>query len=135
MSLDYERGTTGEESAGLRTGSASNSSSMTSSRRTSLTLLLLALIALLILDSFTTKYTEHWVLSFLDWVAAHPFLGVLAIVVVYIVATICFVPGSVLTIGAGFAMAQATGSWVSGWILSSVVRFGRSRCVLVSAAS
>lgn len=42
-----------------------------------------------------------------DWVADHPTLGILAVVLVYILATICFVPGSVLTIGTGYAFGKA----------------------------
>ena len=65
------------------------------------------LIALVTADAFTTQYLEQAVAAFVEWLAGHPAAGVLAVILVYIVATVCFVPGSVLTIGVGYAFGRA----------------------------
>jgi hypothetical protein len=69
-------------------------------------------------------------MQFLGWVQHHPMLGMLAVMVVYIVATILFVPGSILTIGAGYAFGAALHSPGTGVALASTVRLKRS-CLCV----
>ena len=50
--------------------------------------------------------------SFIDWVADEPAAGAVLLAVVYVVAAVCFVPGSILTLGAGAAFSSALGL---GW--------------------
>jgi len=64
-------------------------------------------LTLVTADAFTTRYLEQAVAAFVEWLAGHPAAGVLAVILVYIVATVCFVPGSVLTIGVGYAFGRA----------------------------
>lgn len=62
-------------------------------------------------------------IGFVAWLENHPVLGMLAVVLVYIVATICFVPGSLLTIGTSFAFGRAFESTFYATMLSSVAVF------------
>lgn len=78
-------------------------------------------VTLLLVDSMTTKHLEHLTIEFMNWVSAHPLLGVVAVTVVYALATILFVPGSVLTIGTGFAFRRASDSYGKALFLASLV--------------
>jgi hypothetical protein len=79
------------------------------------------LLALVVFDSMKEKRIERTAASFFTWIESHPFLGVLAVILVYTAATICFVPGSVLTIGTGFAFRSAFDDFGKGLALSSLV--------------
>jgi hypothetical protein len=70
-------------------------------------ILLGATAVLSIIDAATTKYFETFFSKFTDWLSTHPVSGILAVIVLYIVATILFIPGSILTIGTGFAFHRA----------------------------
>lgn len=50
--------------------------------------------------------------DYLDWVRDNPELGIFVNTVVYVLATVLFIPGSVLTIGTGAALGAAFGL---GW--------------------
>jgi uncharacterized membrane protein (DUF485 family) len=52
-----------------------------------LSLVLVTFLAFVIIDSFTNKYVEGWMVTFVTWVQENPTLGVLAVIVVYILAT------------------------------------------------
>ena len=75
----------------------------------------------IIIDAFTGKQVEGVCIQFLDWVQRNPSSGVLAMIVVYAVATVLFVPGSILTVGAGFAFGTAFHSTAMGVALASLV--------------
>ena len=47
--------------------------------------------------------------DFIGWVREHPAVGSVLLAVVFAVGCVCFVPGSVLTLGAGAAFAAALG--------------------------
>ena len=83
--------------------------------------LLILCITLAVVDSLTDRRVEKASISFLEWVAVHPFLGLLGVILAYTVATICFVPGSILTLGTGFAFRSASGSFVQGVALATTV--------------
>ena len=53
----------------------------------------------------------------LDWIDSLGAWGAVALIVIYIVATVLFIPGSILTLGAGFLFGV-----IQGTILVSVVR-------------
>lgn len=72
-------------------------------------LIFVAFIAYVIADSLTTKHVVGVVEDFLAWVEGNPIAGLFAFMGVYFVATIFFIPGSILTLGAGFVFANAFG--------------------------
>lgn len=81
-------------------------------------------VAIVILDAGTTKYVETFFSNFTDWLSTHVVSGILALIVLYIVATVLFVPGSILTIGTGFAFHRAfSESIVLAVLLSSTAVF------------
>lgn len=45
--------------------------------------------------------------AFLEWIREHPYGGPLVFILAYIIATIFWIPGSLLTLGAGWAFQQA----------------------------
>jgi uncharacterized membrane protein YdjX (TVP38/TMEM64 family) len=53
---------------------------------------------------------QGWLLSALTWVDSLGFVGGLAFIALYIVATVAFLPGSILTLGAGVIFGVVTGS-------------------------
>lgn len=67
----------------------------------------LLIVVAVTVDAFTDKRLETAFSSFVDWVAHHPVRGTFAVILVYIAATVCFVPGSVLTVATGYAFGQA----------------------------
>jgi hypothetical protein len=87
-----------------------------------LTLFLVGILAFVIIDSFTNQYIEGILVGFINWIKENPSLGVLAVILVYIVATVLFVPGSILTLGTGYAFGSAFESTAKGVALASTVR-------------
>lgn len=72
-------------------------------------LLLLGFVAFVILDSLTNRYVRDGIDSFLDWIEENSVEGIFLFVLVYFAATILFIPGSILTLGAGFVFASSFG--------------------------
>merc|ERR1719401_3136479 len=84
--------------------------------------LLVAFVTYVIIDSATTGYIRTGVQSFLEWIENNPIPGFFVFMVVYFFATVLFVPGSILTLGAGFVFANAFGLGV-GVLLGTVSVF------------
>ena len=63
----------------------------------------------------------------------HPVLGPLILVLVYIVCTVCLIPGSILTIGAGWAFQQAYNSTGIAILVGSIAVFLGAWCGSVLA--
>lgn len=82
-------------------------------------------------DSFGDRKVEATILNFLGWVEKHPYEGVLAVICVYIVATVLFVPGSILTLGTGYAFGSACDSTAYGVLFASTVRDSISAALYV----
>jgi uncharacterized membrane protein YdjX (TVP38/TMEM64 family) len=79
-------------------------------KRWFLLIILLATIAFVVIDY--TAYGNEGIIkrllvSVLNWVEHNPVRGGMLVCVVYILATILFVPGSILTLGAGYALGSA----------------------------
>ena len=53
--------------------------------------------------------------DFVEWIAANPAWGSIALCIAYIFATVLFVPGLILTLGAGYAFGNAFDS--VGWAI------------------
>lgn len=82
--------------------------------------LLAIIIALVIIDAKTTKYLELFYTSLMDWLSSHLLLGIFVVIIIYIIATILFIPGSILTIGTGYAFHQALQQKSNGIFLAVV---------------
>lgn len=76
-------------------------------------LLLLGFIVYVVVDSLTTKHVRGGIVSFLEWIENNIVAGVFSFMAVYFIATIFWVPGSILTLGAGFVFSSALNSL--GW--------------------
>ena len=48
--------------------------------------------------------------AFLEWVEDNPGLGAVAFAAVYVFTTVAFIPGSLLTLGAGLVFGRALGT-------------------------
>ena len=93
---------------------------------------LIALIAIVIALFLATKFlpVQEWLRSFNTWVAQMGVAGILIFIGVYALATVLLAPGSVLTIGAGFAfglwkgfIAVSAGSTLGAALAFLVARF------------
>jgi pyruvate/2-oxoglutarate dehydrogenase complex dihydrolipoamide dehydrogenase (E3) component/uncharacterized membrane protein YdjX (TVP38/TMEM64 family) len=74
------------------------------------------LVALLVV--LKTLPVDRWLLDFVGWVRDAGWVGSVTFVVTYVVATVLFIPGSILTLGAGFAYGVALGSLLV-WVASN----------------
>src|SRR6266487_3537163 len=93
---------------------------------------LVALIAILIALFLAMKFlpVHEWLRSFNDWVTRMGVVGIFIFIGVYAVATVLLAPGSILTIGAGFAfglskgfLAVSAGSTLGAALAFLVARF------------
>ncbi|KAL3937441.1 MAG: hypothetical protein SGBAC_007452 [Bacillariaceae sp.] len=71
--------------------------------------IVVAFITYVIVDSLTTGHVTGAVEDFLAWIEDNPVSGIFAFIGVYFVATVFFIPGSILTLGAGFVFANTFG--------------------------
>ena len=78
-------------------------------KRLSVLFVLLSTIGFVVIDSAAggNGIIKQSLISFLDWVEHHPIRGVILVSFVYAIATVLFVPGSILTLGAGYALGHA----------------------------
>ena len=70
-------------------------------------LILLIIIVAIILVIVFSKEVKQGLTDFIQWIADHKVSGPLILSLVYIAATIFFIPGSILTLGAGYAFNLA----------------------------
>ena len=66
-------------------------------------LVILVLVVLIVLAIVYRDEVADKMEKFMTWVRNHRVLGPVILMLMYILATICFIPGSILTIGAGWA--------------------------------
>jgi uncharacterized membrane protein YdjX (TVP38/TMEM64 family) len=78
-------------------------------KKGAIAVILVALVAFVIADSLTNKWIIDGINSFLEWIENNPAAGFFVFVLVYFAATIIFIPGSILTLGAGFVFSSAFG--------------------------
>jgi len=86
----------------------------------------LVLIALFLAMRFLP--VQQWLRNFNDWVGQIGTVGIFIFIAVYAVATALMAPGSILTIGAGFAF----GLWKGFLAVSTGATFGASLAFLVA---
>jgi uncharacterized membrane protein YdjX (TVP38/TMEM64 family) len=95
--------------------------------------LLIAFVIFVIVDSQTNRYVRAGITSFLRWIEDNPGSGVVVFMLVYFAATVLFVPGTILTLGAGFVFSASFGSLGIGILLGVIaVFFGASAGATVS---
>ena len=96
-------------------------------------LCLAALIIFVIIDSTTTRYIKSAIDSLLKWVEENPVAGILAFTLFVFVATVAFVPGAIVTLGAGYVFERAWGNLGLGVLVGSITVFvGASVGAIVS---
>ena len=66
-------------------------------------LILLVLVVIIILVIVYADQVAAYIEDFLTWIEENPVLGPAILALLYIVATVAFIPGSILTLGAGWA--------------------------------
>ena len=92
-------------------------------------LVILAILLLVIILAIVFRsWVRETMTEFLEWLGENPALGTLCLSLVYVVATLAWIPGSLLTLGAGVALNSALdstalailigtiGVWVGAWI-------------------
>src|SRR5437016_11041252 len=91
---------------------------------------LIALVAIVIALFLVMRFlpVREWLRSFNDWVGQMGIAGIFIFIGVYAVATVLMAPGSILTIGAGFAF----GLWKGFLAVSTGATFGASLAFLVA---
>ncbi|CAM9737141.1 unnamed protein product [Discosporangium mesarthrocarpum] len=69
------------------------------------------LVVFVIVDFTTPEHMliKRWIGDFLKWIKVNPYSGTAAFAIIYAVTTILFVPGVILTLGAGAAFGCALG--------------------------
>lgn len=95
-------------------------------------LILLGFIIFVIVDSTTTGYLRSGIDTALKWIEANAVAGMFVFMLVYFVATVLFIPGSILTLGAGFVFANAFGLGVGLLIGTLSVFIGASAGAIVA---
>jgi uncharacterized membrane protein YdjX (TVP38/TMEM64 family) len=87
-------------------------------------LIVLALVALLAL-AVVTLPVRDWLQAALIWTAGHPASAALSFIALYIVASVCLVPGLILTLAAGalFGLAWGTVMASLGSVLGATAAF------------
>ena len=90
----------------------------------------IALLAIIIALFLAMRFlpVQQWLRSFNDWVSHMGGVGVFVFIVVYAVATVLLAPGSILTIGAGFAF----GLWKGFRAVSAGATLGAALAFLVA---
>lgn len=91
-------------------------------------LIVLVLMALMAIAAITLPVRE-WLQSALTWTAAHRTTAALSFIALYIVASVCLLPGLILTIAAGALFGPALGTFLAsiGSVLGATAAFSLGR--------
>lgn len=93
---------------------------------------LAAVIVFVIIDTTTTKYLKTAIDSLLKWVEENPAAGIIAFTLFVFVATIAFIPGAILTIGAGYVFERSFGLGPGVLVGSITIFVGASAGAILS---
>ncbi|KRX00441.1 hypothetical protein PPERSA_03174 [Pseudocohnilembus persalinus] len=74
------------------------------------TLIIAVIITLIVLVIVKRKAVNEEYKNFIQWLSEHQAAGFFSLIGIYILATISFFPGSILTLGAGYCFNQALGN-------------------------
>ena len=72
-------------------------------------LFLLAFVSFVIADSLTNQFIKTGIEDFLEWMEGHPVGGLFCFILLLCLTTMLFVPGALMTFGAGYVFGQAFG--------------------------
>jgi hypothetical protein len=86
-------------------------------------------------DSLTTKYISTSITNFLYWVSSNIYIGSIVYILVYFIATIALLPGSILTLGAGFIFGNAVNLGGSGSGSDLAAGVALASCIVFIGAS
>jgi hypothetical protein len=75
--------------------------------QSAITIVIIALIMFAIIDAWTSRDVEDWLIRWIELIENHLILGIFVVIAVYILASIFFVPQSVLSVCVGYAFGQA----------------------------
>ena len=115
-------------------------------KRILILLVLVGFIVFVVVDTQTNNYIRTGIVAFLEWIEDNTVAGVFCFIGVYFLATVFWVPGSILTLGSGFVFTAALDSlgwgvllataavWV-GATLGAIVSFLIGRYVLRETVS
>jgi pyruvate/2-oxoglutarate dehydrogenase complex dihydrolipoamide dehydrogenase (E3) component/uncharacterized membrane protein YdjX (TVP38/TMEM64 family) len=113
-----------------RTSNATKDQETARPQRTSAARIVLALVAVTaLIVAIRAIHLQHYLLDFVNWIRSAGWLGLWVFGLVYVLATVLFLPGSILTLGAGFAYGVGLGTAVV-WIGANVgaaLAFGLGR--------
>jgi len=135
---DYQATDTMEQSSSYQNSTISNNDEKNNQTKSCpwgkiiVGVILLSLIVFVIVDSLTTKYITSGFETFLEWIETNLVAGVFAFMGVYFVATVLFIPGSILTLGSGFVFGKAVGLGPGVALATAAVFVGASLGATVS---
>jgi len=66
-------------------------------------LIILAIITVIVLAIIYRKEVGAKMTGLVTWISKNPAAGAFSLIGIYVVATVLFIPGSILTLGAGWA--------------------------------
>lgn len=84
--------------------------------------IVIGFITFVIIDSTQEKHVARTTSAFLSWVEENPVAGVFSFTAVYFLATVLFIPGSILTLGSGYIFANIFGLGI-GVLLATIAVF------------
>jgi len=85
---------------------------------------LAGIVIFVVIDFLTNKHITHAFHNFFEWIESNLVAGVFAFIGVYFIATIFFVPASLLTLGSGFVFGLAVGVGLGVTLASLAVFVG-----------
>lgn len=102
--------------------SAGSDTRPATARRRPAPLLLGVLVVIGLLVALRTLPVNRWLLDFVAWVRGAGTTGIAVFVLAYVLACVLFLPGSILTLGAGFAYGVALGTPIV-WLAANLGAF------------
>eukprot|EP01084_Bolivina_argentea_P148722 259960_1 len=87
-------------------------------------LIIIILLTILIIGAIYNNKTIKYCQQFLNWMNKYPIRGSFAYIGLYILCSVLMVPGSILTLGAGFVYVKIFGSLIGVISSSIIVWFG-----------
>eukprot|EP00586_Coscinodiscus_wailesii_P022613 CAMPEP_0172520674 /NCGR_PEP_ID=MMETSP1066-20121228/292140_1 /TAXON_ID=671091 /ORGANISM="Coscinodiscus wailesii, Strain CCMP2513" /LENGTH=291 /DNA_ID=CAMNT_0013303471 /DNA_START=37 /DNA_END=912 /DNA_ORIENTATION=+ len=117
---DLSQQDNGVENENLAINANSNKRNMI--KKIAIAVVLIGFIVYVIIDSLTTQNVKKGIDIFFTWIEINPAAGLFAFMGVYFVATVLFIPGSILTLGGGFVFSNAFGLGL-GVLMATVAVF------------